>query len=202
MPQLYRPREPPFACAHWVQHLAWLLFEFPIHPKVGLSGHAVPCASRRPRCSPRLELTTVARPKSSGAMPGVASARGRVACERAWSGGRDHSGPSLSSASLPRTLSGHQGDGLASGYGVSRLCGVLCGHKGGCALRRGRPVATIAPSASAPSAGQCWRRVGAAAAAGGACTASSCAAATSTQRCRAPCWQSFLVCILSLEVFA
>ena len=46
--QLSVPTVPPLSLAHWVQHVAWLLFEFPIHPKVGLSGHAVPCASRRP----------------------------------------------------------------------------------------------------------------------------------------------------------
>ena len=46
-----------------------------------------------------------------------------MACEGAWSGSRDQgsrrapSGPSLSSASPPRTLSGSQGGGPASGYG-------------------------------------------------------------------------------------
>ena len=201
MPQLYRPREPPFACAHWVQHLAWLLFEFPIHPKVGLSGHAVPCASRRPRCSPRLELTTVARPKSSGAMPGVASASGRVACERAWSGGRDHSGPSLSSASLPRTLSGHQGDGLASGYGVSRLCGVLCAGTRGAArcgavapwppllrvrVHRVLASAGVESAPPLPLEGHARQLRG----------------RDLPRNAQAPCWQSFSSLHLSLEVFA
>ena len=46
-----------------------------------------------------------------------------MSCEGTWSGGRGQisrrapSGPSLSSASPPRTLSGSQGDGPASGYG-------------------------------------------------------------------------------------
>ena len=67
MPQLYRPRLPPLGLAHWVQHVAWLFLEFPIHPKVGLPGHAVPCASRRPRYSRGPEPT----PRRS-ASPGAA----------------------------------------------------------------------------------------------------------------------------------
>ena len=63
-----------------------------------------------------------------------APARGRVSCEGTWSGGRGQisrrapSGPSLSSASPPRTLSGSQGDGPASGYGG----GPTLRGQGGC----------------------------------------------------------------------
>ena len=63
-----------------------------------------------------------------------APARERGACEGACSGGRDQgpwlapSGPSLSSDSPPRTLSGSQGDGPASGYGG----GPTLRGQGGC----------------------------------------------------------------------
>ena len=40
---------PPFL--HSLQQVAWSFCAYPIHPWSGQSGHAVPCASRRPRCS-------------------------------------------------------------------------------------------------------------------------------------------------------
>ena len=67
------------------------------------------------------------------------------------------------------------------------LGGRLCGHKA--ALRCGRPVATIAPSAGAPSAGQCWRRVGAAAAAAAGERHARLRGGEHVTAGAAPCWQ-------------
>ena len=78
-------------------------------------------------------LSKVERRDARGGLS-QAPARGRGACEGAWSGGRDQGpwraprGPSLSSDSPPRTLSGSQGDGPASGYGG----GPTLRGQGGC----------------------------------------------------------------------